>query len=433
MSTQPATTQPATTQPATTQPATTGRAQLTTAVAQRSGSAVRRRYPQAGRKDQVLLFLLLALCLAISGLPSPLYGAYQREWGFSSLTLTVVFAVYAVAALVALLVVGRLSDSIGRKPVLLTAQVMLLAGLGLFIAARSAGWLMAARALHGAAIGSVAATAGAALLDLRPAHGARIGRITGVVLTFGMTAGVLGGALLGQLAPHPLVIPYLVAVVAVLVTLGGTAWMPETLRVPAPLNLRIRPRVPEEIREPFRFAAVTTGATWAVLGVYLSLAPGLADQAVGSHNLLVGGTITAALIGTGAVAQLITQRVGALPLAIVGDLVLGAAMLLSVAAVAAHSAPAMYLTAVVMGVGLGPAFSSSLRHLAAVIPAAERGQVMSAYYLTGYLSMAIPAVLAGLAATHFGLTHTYLAFGAVVAVTCGAAGWLGRRLVSTTR
>jgi MFS family permease len=148
----------------------------------------------------------------------------------------------------------------------------------------------------------------------------------------------------------------------------------------------------------------------------------------------VGGTISAALIGTGAVAQLITQRADALRLAIGGDLVLGIALLLSVTAVAAHSAWAMYLTAVVMGAGLGPAFNSSLRHLTAVvISAAERGQVMSAYYLTGYLSLAIPAVLAGLAATRFGLTPTYVVFGAVVAITCGAAGWLGSRLAAKHR
>jgi len=53
---------------------------------------------------------------------------------------------------------------------------------------------------------------------------------------------------------------------------------------------------------------------------------------------------------------------------------------------------------------------------------------MSAYYLAGYLSLAIPSVLAGLAATRFGLTHTYVAFGAAAAITCGAAGRLGSRL-----
>ena len=175
---------------------------------------------------------------------------------------------------------------------------------------------------------------------------------------------------------------------------------------------------------------VSTGATWSVLGLYLSLAPGLADQAVGTRNLLVGGTISAALTSAGLVAQLITQRPGAVRLTISGDLLLGIALLLSVAAAAAHSAWAIYLTAVAMGAGFGPAFSSSLRQLAAVIPSAQRGQVMSAYYLVGYLSLAIPAVLAGLAATRFGLTHTYLAFGTAVAITCGAAGWLGGRLTA---
>jgi MFS family permease len=395
---------------------------------QQADAVTQKRHPQAGAKGQVLLFSLLALGLVISGLPSPLYGAYQREWRFSSLTLTMIFAVYAVAALAALLVVGKLSDSIGRKPILLTAQVMLLAGLGLFLLARSADWLMAARALHGAAIGSIAATAGAALLDLRPAHGALIGRLTGIVLTFGMTTGVLGSAVLGELAPAPLVTPYLVAGTAVLVTLAGTVRLPESLPARAALNLRIRPRVPAQIRASFRFAAVSTIATWSVLGLYLSLVPGLASQATGSRSLLVGGTISAALIGTGAVVQLLTQRVSALRLAIGGDLVLGTALPLSVAAVAADSAWAMYLTAVVMGVGLGPAFSSSLRHLAAAIPPAERGQVMAAYYLVGYLSLAIPAVLAGLAAMRYGLTNTYVVFGVIVTIICGAAGWLGIRL-----
>jgi MFS family permease len=88
------------------------------------------------RGSYLLLFALLALCLAISGIPSPLYDSYQREWGFSPLTLTVVFAIYALAALAALLVVGKLSDSIGRKPVLIAAQLMLLAGFGLFIDAK---------------------------------------------------------------------------------------------------------------------------------------------------------------------------------------------------------------------------------------------------------------------------------------------------------
>ena len=59
--------------------------------------------------------VLLVLVLAASGVPSPLYRVYQEEFGFSSGVLTTVFAVYAFALLVALLVVGALSDHVGRR------------------------------------------------------------------------------------------------------------------------------------------------------------------------------------------------------------------------------------------------------------------------------------------------------------------------------
>ena len=99
---------------------------------------------------------------------------------------------------------------------------------------------------------------------------------------------MLGGVLLAQFAPHPLVTPCIVAAATVLATLSCTALMPESLRARTALNLRIRPRIPAQIRGPFWFAAVSTAATWSVLGLYLSLAPGLADQAVGSHNFAGG-------------------------------------------------------------------------------------------------------------------------------------------------
>ena len=68
--------------------------------------------------------VLLVLVLAASGVPSPLYRVYAEEFGFSSGVLTVVFAVYAIALLAALLVVGGLSDHVGRRPVLAVALLL---------------------------------------------------------------------------------------------------------------------------------------------------------------------------------------------------------------------------------------------------------------------------------------------------------------------
>ena len=55
--------------------------------------------------------------LAGSSAPTPLYALYQAKWGFSPITVTIIFGIYALSVLTALLFVGRLSDHLGRRPV----------------------------------------------------------------------------------------------------------------------------------------------------------------------------------------------------------------------------------------------------------------------------------------------------------------------------
>ena len=92
--------------------------------------------------------------LAASAAPTPLYATYQRAWGVSPLTTTVVFGIYAVALLSALLTVGRLSDHIGRRPVLLVGIAGQILALMVFADAHSVLALMAARIIQGLATGT---------------------------------------------------------------------------------------------------------------------------------------------------------------------------------------------------------------------------------------------------------------------------------------
>ena len=305
----------------------------------------------------------------------------------------------------------------------------MVAGILVFIFARSVVWILVARALHGVAIGGIVVAGGAALLDLQPTRGAAIGRTTAFAFALGMALGALAASVLGQLGPDPLITPYVVVGACAVVALLGTTLMHETLQAPATLNLQIRPpKVPAGIRADFRFSALGVFAAWAVLGLYLSLGPKLAEQAVGSRSLLVGGAVIAAMVGAAALTQLCLPVTMSLSLTIGGDVVLGLGLVLNLAAVLAHSAWAVYVTALLIGIGYGIGFSGSLRHLNAVIPAQQRGQVMSAYYLVAYGSFAIPAVLSGFAATHYSLTSTYSIFAVIVALGCLTAAALGARI-----
>jgi MFS family permease len=175
-------------------------------------------------------------------------------------------AVYAVAALGAVLVSGRISDVVGRKPVLLAALLAMIVGLGVFLVADDMALLLVARTIHGAAVGSIVVAGAAALLDLRPDHGARSGQFSGVSFNIGMTVAILGSAVLAQYAPHPMRTPYaVVAVICAVVGIGVVAMRePHSARTRGPIPIA-KPAVPREIRGDFWFAALGVMASWSVL------------------------------------------------------------------------------------------------------------------------------------------------------------------------
>ncbi|GAA5055971.1 MFS transporter [Nocardia callitridis] len=375
-----------------------------------------------------LVLVAGGVALGVSGVPAPLYGVYEAEWHLSPLTTTIVFAVYAVAALAAVLVSGKISDVVGRKPVLLGAFVIMVLGLVVFLLADNVAMLLIARALHGLAVGSTVVAGAAALLDLKPNHGARSGQLTGVMFNVGMAIAILGSALLAQYAPYPLRTPYVVITVVCLIVAVGVLALrePHSGRVAGRIRIS-KPSVPHEIRDDFWFAAIGVMAAWSVLGVLLSLYPSLASQQTGIHNLIFGGAVVASTATAGALAQLFATGIPARWAAIVGDTGMAIALVLTVPALTTHNWVVVLASGVLLGGTFGLGFGGSLRHLSNVVPQHKRGETMSAFYLLAYTAMALPTIIAGWAATQWGLSAVFPWFVGVVAVACLIAAALGLR------
>lgn len=370
-----------------------------------------------------LLLVLSGVALGVSGLPAPLYGIYESNWHLSPLATTIVFAVYAVAALGAVLVSGKISDVVGRKPVLLGALVALLVGLGVFLIADSMAMLLLARTIHGAAVGSIVVAGAAALLDLRPDHGRRSGQLSGVAFNVGMTIAIFGSALLAQYAPHPLRTPYAVVAVICLVVGAGVLALrePHTARTRGPIRIA-RPAVPKEIRSDFWFSALGAMASWSVLGVLLSLYPSLAAQQTHIDNLVFGGGVVGTTAFAAALAQLAATRLPARYSAIIGDVGMAVSLLLTIPVLLTHQWQLVFVAAALLGATFGLGFGGSLRHLSDVVPAGRRGETMSAFYLLAYSAMAVPTLIAGWAATRWDLAAVFPWFAGTVAAAClGAA------------
>ena len=115
--------------------------------------------------------------------------------------------------------------------------------------------------------------------------------------------------------------------------------------------------------------------------------------------------------------------------AVTGSIALATGMLLIVGAVALESPTLYILGSLVGGAGFGVAFLAALRALSIVIPPDHRAAVMSAFYVVAYLSISVPAILAGLLITPLGLDTTFEVFGAVVAglaLVVAAEAWRTR-------
>jgi predicted MFS family arabinose efflux permease len=378
-----------------------------------------------------LVAAVIGLALFASGTPSPLYTTYRELWGFSPVVLTLVYATYAFGVLAALVLAGRLSDEVGRRPVLLAALGTLMVTTVLFMVADSVVWLFVARGVQGVATGLALGAASAALLDLHPRRDTTgVGLTNGVVSAAGMGLGVLVSATLVQLLPAPRVLPYVLLLVLFAVAFAGALLMPEPVADRTrPRLTPQRPRVPPAVRRPFVLAALGVMSSWSIGGLFLSLGPQLAAHLFHTPNHLVTGLCVFALAGTGAAAQLAFGRSAPWAGAAFGSLALAAGLVLIVVAVSVESDALFLGGAVLAGAGFGVAFLGALRALSAAIPPDSRAEVMSAFYVVAYASLSLPAIAAGVAVTPLGLETTFELFGGIVAalaLVVAAEAWRTR-------
>jgi MFS family permease len=366
--------------------------------------------------------------LAGSSAPTPLYAVYQSEWGFSPITVTVVFGVYAVAALAALLTVGSLSDFVGRRPVLLSALALQAVAMLVFATAGGVTELLVARTVQGASTGAALGALGAGLLDLHRAKGTRANGISPLV---GVATGALGSSLLVQYLPAPTTLVYLVLLGIFALQAVGVAVMPESAaRQPgAVASLKPQVGIPGAVRRPLLMAGPALIAVWALVGFYLSLGPALARFVAGSHSSLLGGLTVFAFAASAAVTVVFVEAAPARRAMLLGTASLAAGVGLTLLAASEGSIAGFYLGTAVAGIGIGSGFNGVLRTLLPLVQPHERASVLSTIYVTLYLAMGFPAVIAGYLVTHGDVLTTSREYGGVVMALAlvALAGLVARR------
>jgi hypothetical protein len=366
-------------------------------------------------------FAFLALT-AFATAPSALYGLYAQREHLAPITLTVVYAVYAVGIVSSLLLGGHVSDIYGRRAVLIPSLLVAAVASVVFLAWTSLPGLLVARLLTGVALGVGVATATAYIADLDAGPDGTPSRRSGIVATIanigGLAVGPLIAGALAEYVPGGLTVTFVVLLVALLVAAGVVAGSPEG-RQPVQPRPHYRPqrlRAPAQARAQFMAAITGAFLTFAVAGLLAGLAGRFLAGPLHHPSAVLTGVAIFLNFGAGVLVQSTTTRWPAHRLIAAGlaPLLIGLIVLVASAWTSPASLALFLVGATVAGMGGGAIIRGSLTLIVSTAGAADRAGALTAYFTAGYVGVSLPVLGAGVALQYLSPRVTLLIFAAAV-------------------
>jgi len=370
----------------------------------------------------------LMLVFASSGMPVPLYTVYRAENGLTDSALAVTTVVYLAVTAATLLFLGRLSDAVGRRPVITAALVSSALGCLLLTQVDSLPILIAGRSLQGLACGLAASSLGSYVVETAPRSPSWLGPLMAASApTFGIPLGAVVSGVLVETAPAPRLLGYESVAALLLLTACVMIFAPESVARPSgAVRAALVPRIafPRGSRRASLITLVVGVflATWSYTGFYQAFAPALTVERLGTTNSVVVSLVFASIVALSPLGGAVTGRLApfvAIRVGLIGFLVTVAT---AVAALAAGSAVLLIGASLAAGVAMGAATTGVMRALLADAPAVQRAGLLAAVYLVSYLAAALPSLVASIVAPAVDLLTIAVGYGVLVlvAVALGA-------------
>jgi MFS family permease len=366
-------------------------------------------------------FVLVAYAFLVTmigtTLPTPLYPLFEERYSFGELTVTVIFAVYAFGVIAGLLAFGNLSDEIGRKPVLMLGLALSALSALLFVFASSLAPIYVGRVVSGLSAGIFTGTATAALVDLAPGGRRRLASFVAVIVNLGgLGLGTLLSGLLADYCSSPLRLPFIVDLGLLVPAVIGLLLVPETVERRRGIRLRFqRLSVPSEVRGVFIRGATAGFGSFAVAGVFSSVAPVFLAQILGRTSHALAGLIVFILFSASIVGQLLVSRLSDRRALVIGCALLAGGVGLLALALGIESLAALIAAAFVVGLGQGMVIGAGLAAINQRAPVERRGETASSFFVVMYVGLSVPVIGVGLAAHAFSLRTAGIAFSFAVA------------------
>jgi MFS family permease len=370
-----------------------------------------------------LAFVSAAVSLAAAftavGSTVPLFNVYRAEDGFTNAGISMTVVAYSIATISTLLVLGRLSNHVGRRPTALASLGLLLLGCLVLLNVHHIGVLIAGRLLMGLGAGLASSSLTAYIVDAAPTRPTWLASVaSSQTVMFGLAVGAIASGALVQFGPWSRELIYLVDVGLLLLSMVLISISPEAVNPTSGVWRSLRPsvRVPARVRHLLAVAAAVFLPTWATGAFYQAFVPALVEDQLRTDSSLVLGLVFAAYMAPSALGAPLGGRFAPAAAQRVGMTAFLVGWIGTITAIATGALPLFIAATIVAGAGQGIAISAATRGLLYGSTLADRAPIFAVIYLLSYSGATIPSLISGQLSNTFSLPQIVLGYGALALI-----------------
>jgi MFS family permease len=361
----------------------------------------------------------LVASFVASAAPIPLFNIYRAEDGFTNADISMAVVTNSVGTIAALLVLGRLSNHLGRRLTAFASLGLLLLGCLLLLNVHDMGTLLTSRLLMGVGTGLASSGLTSYIVDAAPTRPEWLASVaSSQTPMLGLTLGAIASGTLVQFGPWPRDLIYLVCAGLLVLSAALIVISPETAK-PTPgawRSLRPRVRVPARGRHLLPVAAAVFLATWATGAFYQAFVPALVEDQLHTHSPLILGLVFAAYLAAAVLGAPLGGRFTSAAAQRIGMIVFLTGWIGIITAIAIGTLTLFIAATILAGAGQGIAISAATRGLLYGSTLADRAPIFSAIYFLCYSGAAFPSLISGQLSNTFSVPQIALGYGGFVII-----------------
>lgn len=362
----------------------------------------------------------LSVVYAASSAPIPLYKIFSQNIGLTNAELSMTAVAYFFGTLIALLMFGRISDYLGRRPVSLVTLGMAVMGCLIFFDLNNLSIFLIGRFIQGVSSGLASSTIATYVVDNSKGSFAWIASaIASGAPMVGLAIGAFGSGAMNEYG-FSLALIFGLLIVASALCAVLIAISPETVTRTRGATASIVPqiRVPKEIRHLLPAATCIFVGTWAIGGFYQAFSASMAVELLGTTNTLIAAAIFACLMAPQIIGGYLAGRFKSFTAQRIGMAAFFMCVMAILVSLKLGLIIPFLIVSVMAAVSCGVAFTGSMRGLLDKTSPKDTAGVLSTIFLISYTGAAVPNLIVGVLPSSISLFEIATGYGLLVALTC---------------